>query len=678
MNSQQILARAWPEWSLGPVLGRGGYGVVYKISRKTPEESETSALKIIAVPQDDYAWDSLKLEGFSDEESRDYYRNLTERFAEEVRLMQSLQDTRHVVRIRDSAILPKEDGKGYYLLIRMELLKPLTACLSEKKLSETEVLRLGRDICQALEVCREKNILHRDIKPENIFIDENGDYKLGDFGVARQLEELSTTLSRRGTTWYMAPEAAAGAPYDHRADLYALGLLLYRLLNGNRLPFLPDKQLFSSKDREEALKRRLTGEEFPPAAEASEAVNSVLRKACAFRKEDRYTSAAEFEEALAAAERQNAAGTAWTAGLRRSLLLAALLILLAAAGVFLIKGRQRRPEETSSVPDTVPVTETASAAEAASETVPSFSIAETRTAESPTNSTAETSAAETSAAETAESSSAPEVNAECSHIFGDCVILKKAACETEGCYEQTCLLCGYVQTKTIPAEMHFWTWAHCGKPETCYKCGATRGEPGEHVPSDYNNGHVCQLCGVLLSSTVDPHECIPDVWGRCRLCHKDLHDFRIEAWPRIRILTGRPADYFRALGYEYWNQETDSVLVVSAWLPEDGTKPELEEVISEEHKTENGVSYVRYTFMARRFTYIDIKPFAETGWMDYGTYRAVSEAWNDDPQSLISRQQPYYIDPFSYAEPDGLLEQKLFMRMPDGSIEFYFGSYQLE
>lgn len=73
----------------------------------------------------------------------------------------------------------------------MELLTPLLDYLNNNSISEREVLKIGIDICRALEVCNQKKIIHRDVKPENIFISSTGDFKLGDFGIARTLEKTS-------------------------------------------------------------------------------------------------------------------------------------------------------------------------------------------------------------------------------------------------------------------------------------------------------------------------------------------------------------------------------------------------------------------------------------------------------------------------------------------------------
>ena len=95
-------------------------------------------------------------------------------------------------------------------------------------------MTLGRDICEALAVCHRKQLLHRDVKPENIFVDGEGRFKLGDFGIARRLDNPATYLTQVGTPYYMAPEVFSLHSYDGRADIYSLGLVLYRFLNRSR------------------------------------------------------------------------------------------------------------------------------------------------------------------------------------------------------------------------------------------------------------------------------------------------------------------------------------------------------------------------------------------------------------------------------------------------------------
>ncbi len=134
----------------------------------------------------------------------------------------------------------------------MELLHghgPARACRNAKGiLSMDRILRIGVQICSALGAAHAAGIVHRDLKPDNIFlIERNGQrdfVKLLDFGVAKlsaTVDEAATFRSTVGmvvgTPDYMAPEQALGHPVDHRADVYAIGVILYEMVAGRR-PFV--------------------------------------------------------------------------------------------------------------------------------------------------------------------------------------------------------------------------------------------------------------------------------------------------------------------------------------------------------------------------------------------------------------------------------------------------------
>ena len=112
--------------------------------------------------------------------------------------------------VEDYKVVEKKDEIGWDIYIRMELLTPFNSYVCDKTLSEQEVIKLGIDLCTALELCARRNIIHRDIKPENIFVNPFGDFKLGDFGIARKLENVTGGLSQKGTYNYMAPEIEKG------------------------------------------------------------------------------------------------------------------------------------------------------------------------------------------------------------------------------------------------------------------------------------------------------------------------------------------------------------------------------------------------------------------------------------------------------------------------------------
>jgi len=168
-------------------------------------------------------------------------------------------------------------------------------------MARRDIIRLGIDICKALELCQRYNIIHRDIKPENIFISDNRDYKLGDFGIARTIERTTSGLSKKGTYSYMAPEVYAGREYGFSVDTYSLGLVLYRMLNKNRGPFLPQPpEAITFSSREQALARRMSGEALPRPFYGEGRLGEIVLKACAFDPKDRYSSPQQLRQELEA------------------------------------------------------------------------------------------------------------------------------------------------------------------------------------------------------------------------------------------------------------------------------------------------------------------------------------------------------------------------------------------
>jgi len=292
------MKKIWPEWCIDEPMGTGSYGTVYRAVR-AGEPSCVCAIKIISIPRHPAELDSLRSEGMTEAETRTYLSELVNDFVGEIRMMEILRGAPNIVCADEYAVVEKEGEIGWDICIRMEYLTPFNVHICDKRLSEADVLKLGVDLCAALEACAQHGIIHRDIKPENILVGQDGTYKLGDFGIARKLEHLTFGLSQKGTVNYMAPEAVYSYDYDARADIYSLGLVLYRLLNKNRLPFLDtEKQLLLPRERQNATECRLRGDALPPPCEASPAVSEIILKACAYRPEDRYSTAAEMKQAL--------------------------------------------------------------------------------------------------------------------------------------------------------------------------------------------------------------------------------------------------------------------------------------------------------------------------------------------------------------------------------------------
>ena len=212
--------------------------------------------------------------------------------------MKELQGQSNIVSCDDFKVVPHENGIGGDIFIRMELLTSLAQVLRKKeKLSEQEIIKLGKDISHALILCESKNIIHRDIKPANIMVSQFGDYKLGDFGVSKIMNH-TTYATKMGTQEYQAPEVVHMEKYGHTADIYSLGITLYWLLNNRRMPFIDANGKITAELKDEAMDRRYRGEKLPAPKNGSDELKRIVLKACAYQPENRYASAQEMYDAL--------------------------------------------------------------------------------------------------------------------------------------------------------------------------------------------------------------------------------------------------------------------------------------------------------------------------------------------------------------------------------------------
>jgi serine/threonine-protein kinase len=262
-------------WELGCVLGRGAMGEVYEASHATT--GREAAVKL------------LRRELLGDPHH-------VERFLREVRIASSIASP-HVVQVLQASTP----------------LDPLPFLAMERLRGRTlgELLRAGpflgarlgdlvTEIGEVIDQAHAAGVVHRDLKPHNLFFTEGGTWKVLDFGVAL-LGDASGTLTRGaaiGTPAYMAPEQARGAPVDHRADLYALGAVIYRCLTG-RVPFV-------ARDTPALLYAVVHIMPLRPSAfgPVSPHVEAFLRIALAKSPDARFASGAELARAFAAAEQR--------------------------------------------------------------------------------------------------------------------------------------------------------------------------------------------------------------------------------------------------------------------------------------------------------------------------------------------------------------------------------------
>ena len=296
-TDRQLVQSVWPEWELMERIGGGQFGIVYKARKHGFAGDSLSAIKVVSIERD------ADDREFSVEQTDSYLAGIAQNYAREIKVMESVKGYSNIVNIEDYTVCQNSGGKPWFVLIRMELLRSLYDDLDGKEITDQLVIRIGKDLCQALEICSERQIVHRDIKPENVLVNDNGVYKLADFGVARQITRY-TSNTKTGTPDYMAPEiynrTLKAADFDrvHSADIYSLGMLLYWIGNGRKLPFVEHGRISTPEEKYEAFLRKMDGEKLPPPIKVSPSLQNVILKACAFDPKDRYKSAGELREAL--------------------------------------------------------------------------------------------------------------------------------------------------------------------------------------------------------------------------------------------------------------------------------------------------------------------------------------------------------------------------------------------
>ena len=301
MEYRDIIQSVWPDWQAKEILGKGSYGTVFRAVKEKFGVGKESAIKVVHIPTDDNQIEQVRHSfHLSDKELKEYFYPEVEKLKEEVALMEKLGENEHCLHIQDFDILEKPEGSiGWNILIRMELLESLESRISSGGIKLGEVVSLGEDILSALETCESHRIIHRDIKPANIFVNSKGVYKLGDFGIAKDLTLESRNLSHRGTDNYAAPEVCQGKDYSYNVDIYALGLVLYQLINKNKRPFFGEGKVTATLS-EEAYRKRITGEDFPTPPFGDEELFAIIKKMCAFDPKERFQSAGEAKSELQA------------------------------------------------------------------------------------------------------------------------------------------------------------------------------------------------------------------------------------------------------------------------------------------------------------------------------------------------------------------------------------------
>lgn len=292
------------DWYIKELIGRGTYGAVYKAVKEDKQFGKTyiSAIKHIQIPREGVTDAEIISEGLASDEATVtmVYNKIMSKLLNEIDTCYQLRGNSNIVSYEGHQVIPRKDGKGYDVFIRMEYLQSLNDYISKKNYNEKDVTKLGIDICNGLSVLNKRNIIHRDIKTANLFLNKDGVFKIGDFGEAKVLSQTTSSMSIRGTYTFMAPEIARGDKVNRTADIYSLGMVMYRMLNYNRPPFVPlPPQPLTSEFTEISNARRFKGEKLPVPAECkNQNLAEIILKACEYYPQNRWQTPEEFKDAL--------------------------------------------------------------------------------------------------------------------------------------------------------------------------------------------------------------------------------------------------------------------------------------------------------------------------------------------------------------------------------------------
>jgi serine/threonine protein kinase len=245
------------------LIGVGGMGAVY-----LARQIETDRMVAIKLLTSERASDPV----------------FQERFLREARTLARLNHP-HIVSLYDVS----RAGSSWCIIMEYVDGVNLRSLIEDGRLSPNEALRLIPQICDAMQYAHEQGVVHRDIKPENLLVDQNGQIKIADFGLAKIMGDRlveNVTLTdvgvRMGTAGYMAPEQFSQTKdVDHRADIYSLGIIYYEMLTGKRpaLDYTPPSRLAEVDDRVDQVVskslRESPDERFQSAADVKHEIENI-------------------------------------------------------------------------------------------------------------------------------------------------------------------------------------------------------------------------------------------------------------------------------------------------------------------------------------------------------------------------------------------------------------------
>lgn len=255
------------DWKVTSFVGEDNGCEVYKVSRKIDKNTAQNAILRHAF---------VGKSNYTDERA--------EYFTEEADFIESVKELDGVSNYLDVYVQDNQNKKTCDLYIFTEELTSLEELMKTKTFAEDEVVDFGIQMSEMLETLEAKNIFHGNISPKNIFVTADGRYKIGGF---------TDFEGKIADTSFVAPEVYKQENVDYTTDIYSVGIIMYAMCNGGKIPFESD-----SCDRKNACEERFSGKAVTAPSEGDEKLKSVIVIACQPNNANRWKNAGNIKNAL--------------------------------------------------------------------------------------------------------------------------------------------------------------------------------------------------------------------------------------------------------------------------------------------------------------------------------------------------------------------------------------------
>lgn len=255
------------DWKVTSFVGEDNGCEVYKVSRKIDKNTAQNAILRHAF---------VGKSNYTDER--------VEYFTEEADFIESVKELDGVSNYLDVYVQDNQNKKTCDLYIFTEKLTSLEELMKTKTFAEDEVVDFGIQMSEMLETLEAKNIFHGNISPKNIFVTADGRYKIGGF---------TDFEGKIADTSFVAPEVYKQENVDYTTDIYSVGIIMYAMCNGGKIPFESD-----SCDRKNACEERFSGKAVTAPSEGDEKLKSVIVIACQPNNANRWKNAGNIKNAL--------------------------------------------------------------------------------------------------------------------------------------------------------------------------------------------------------------------------------------------------------------------------------------------------------------------------------------------------------------------------------------------